>query len=109
MQSLYSNSPLVLYRRCLKTNSLILHDRCFGATRVAFAQPTGPPECLNIVGEDVTTVLELPEEDATANSNEADGQVVTNSPSYYNHSFWHKSNGRTLLVIALRRIGLEAT
>jgi hypothetical protein len=35
-------SPLfVLYRR-LKTNSLILHGRCFGATIVASAQPTGP-------------------------------------------------------------------
>jgi hypothetical protein len=59
-------------------------------------------ELSGIVGEDVTKVLQLPEEDATANSNEIDAQVVTNSTlsSYYNHSFWDKSNGRTLLVIA---------
>jgi hypothetical protein len=45
------------------------------------------PECRNIVGEDVTKVLQLPEEDATANSNEAAVLGLPNPPSYYNRSF----------------------
>jgi hypothetical protein len=56
-------------------------------------------DCRDIFGETTTTtILRLPKEDATANSV---GLGVTNLPSYYyNHSFWDKSNGRTLLVIA---------
>ena len=57
------------------------------------------PECRNIVGKNVTKVLQLPEEDATADANEFDSLGVTNS-STYDYSFWNKSKGRTLLVIA---------
>jgi hypothetical protein len=51
------------------------------------------PKTLDIVGE-VMTILKLPEE------GEADDRLVANPPAYLNHSFWDKSNGRTLLVIA---------
>jgi hypothetical protein len=53
----------------------------------------------NTVVEDVTEVLQVPEEDGSACSNEADGFGVTKSSSFDN-SFWNKKAGRSLLVIA---------
>jgi hypothetical protein len=79
MQCLFS--PLVLYR-CLKTNFAYSARQANRSSEIYLS-----PECRNIVGEDVTKVLQLPEEDATANSNEAAVLGLPNPPSYYNRSF----------------------
>ena len=45
-------------------------------------------------------VLQLPKEDATADSDEFDSLMVTNE-SMCDYLFWNKSKGRTLLVITM--------